>query len=95
MSPPTEAQQLSGLASLAGEEPPKLATLPQDALGKALLTLRLIGEAKARGASWATIAPLVGATDGKAAKAAAKRLARKTQAAVIRRDLAEQGKMGP
>ena len=90
MSLPTEAQQLYGLASLAGEEPPPLATLPSDALGKALLTLRLIGEAKGRGASWAQIAPLVGAENGQAAKAAAKRLARRTQAAVIQRDLAEQ-----
>jgi len=90
VSLPTEAGQLSGLASLAGEEPPKLASLPQDALGKALLTLRLIGEAKGRGASWAQIAPLVGAENGQAAKAAAKRLARRTQAAVIQRDLAEQ-----
>jgi hypothetical protein len=65
------------------------ATAPADALAALIATdpgaakAALIAEAKRRGATWAQIAPTIGAENGKAAKAEAKRLARKTQAAML------------
>ena len=67
---------------------------PADALTHALLQLRMIAEAKSRGASWAQIAATLGAPDGKAAKALAHKLARTAQRAVITRDLAAGGDDG-
>jgi hypothetical protein len=46
---------------------------------RAALTLRMIAEAKARGATWAQIATVTGSPDGKTAKRAAKALARQAQ----------------
>ena len=62
-----------------------------DPLTHALLQLRMIAEAKNRGASWNQIAATLGAPDGKAAKAMAHKLAREAQRAVITRDLAAGG----
>jgi hypothetical protein len=57
-----------------------------DPLTRALLQLRLIAEAKARGASWAQVAATLGAPDGKAAKKLARQLARAAQRGVLARD---------
>ena len=65
-----------------------------DPLTHALLQLRMIAEAKNRGASWNQIAATLGAPDGKAAKALAHKLARTAQRAVITRDLAAGGDDG-
>ena len=79
MIPAAEQDQISSLAAAS------------DPLTHALLQLRMIAEAKSRGASWAQIAATLGAPDGKAAKAMAHRLAREAQRAVIARDLAAAG----
>ena len=65
-----------------------------DPLTHALLQLRMIAEAKNRGASWNQIAATLGAPDGKAAKAMAHKLAREAQRAVIARDMAAGGGNG-
>ena len=81
----------------ADELPPPPASLcagPADPLTHALLQLRMIAEAKNRGASWNQIAATLGAPDGKAAKALAHKLARTAQRAVITRDLAAGGDDG-
>ena len=64
---------------------------PADALTHALLQLRMIAEAKSRGASWAQIAATLGAGSGKEAKAMAHKLARTAQRAVLARDIAAGG----
>ena len=74
----------------AGDRPSSIAAA-SDPLTHALLQLRMIAEAKSRGASWAQIAATLGAPDGKAAKALAHKLARTAQRAVIARDLAAGG----
>ena len=74
----------------AGDRPSSIAAA-SDPLTHALLQLRMIAEAKNRGASWAQIAATLGAPDGKAAKAMAHKLAREAQRAVITRDLAAGG----
>ena len=79
MIPAAEQDQISSLAAAS------------DPLTPALLQLRMIAEAKSRGASWAQIAATLGAPDGKAAKAMAHRLAREAQRAEIARDLAAGG----
>ena len=79
MIPAAEQDQISSLAAAS------------DPLTHALLQLRMIAEAKSRGASWNQIAATLGAPDGKAAKAMAHRLAREAQRAVIARDLAAAG----
>ena len=76
---PAAEDQLSPLAAAS------------DPLTHALLQLRMIAEAKSRGASWAQIAATLGAPDGKSAKAMAHKLAREAQRAVITRDLAAGG----
>ena len=82
MIPAAEQDQISSLAAAS------------DPLTHALLQLRMIAEAKSRGASWAQIAATLGAPDGKAAKAMAHRLAREAQRAVIARDMAAGGGNG-
>ena len=77
----------------AGDRPSSIAAA-SDPLTHALLQLRMIAEAKSRGASWAQIAATLGAPDGKAAKALAHKLARTAQRAVIARDLAAGGDDG-
>ena len=79
MIPAAEQDQISSLAAAS------------DPLTHALLQLRMIAEAKSRGASWAQIAATLGAPDGKAAKAMAHKLAREAQRAVIARDMAAGG----
>ena len=74
----------------AGDRPSSIAAA-SDPLTHALLQLRMIAEAKNRGASWNQIAATLGAPDGKAAKALAHKLAREAQRAVITRDLAAGG----
>ena len=83
MIPVAEQDKLSSLAAASA-----------DPLARALLQLRMIAEAKSRGASWAQIAATLGAPDGKAAKALAHKLARTAQRAVITRDLAAGGDDG-
>ena len=73
------------------DEVASLAAASADPLTRALLQLRMIAEAKSRGASWAQIAATLGAPDGKAAKALAHKLARTAQRAVIARDIAAGG----
>ena len=83
------------IASLpAGEDQPSFLAAASDPLTHALLQLRMIAEAKNRGASWNQIAATLGAPDGKAAKALAHKLARTAQRAVITRDLAAGGDDG-
>ena len=77
----------------AGDRPSSIAAA-SDPLTHALLQLRMIAEAKNRGASWNQIAATLGAPDGKAAKALAHKLARTAQRAVIARDLAAGGDDG-
>ena len=77
----------------AGDRPSSIAAA-SDPLTHALLQLRMIAEAKNRGASWNQIAATLGAPDGKAAKALAHKLARTAQRAVITRDLAAGGDDG-
>lgn len=75
-----EQDQLSSLAAASA-----------DPLTHALLQLRMIGEAKARGLSWAQVASALGAGSGKEAKVMAHKLARVAQRAVIARDMAAGG----
>ena len=82
MIPAAEQDQISSIAAAS------------DPLTHALLQLRMIAEAKNRGASWAQIAATLGAPDGKSAKAMAHKLARTAQRAVIARDLAAGGDDG-
>ena len=83
------------IASLpAGEDQLSSLAAASDPLTHALLQLRMIAEAKNRGASWAQIAATLGAPDGKSAKAMAHKLARTAQRAVIARDLAAGGDDG-
>ena len=77
----------------AGDRPSSIAAA-SDPLTHALLQLRMIAEAKNRGASWAQIAATLGAGSGKEAKAMAHKLAREAQRAVITRDLAAGGDDG-
>ena len=76
------------------DEISSLAAASADPLTRALLQLRMIGEAKARGASWNQVAATLGAGSGKEAKAMAHKLARTAQRAVIARDLAAGGDDG-
>ena len=76
------------------EDRPSSIAAASDPLTHALLQLRMIAEAKNRGASWNQIAATLGAPDGKAAKAMAHKLARTAQRAVITRDLAAGGDDG-
>jgi hypothetical protein len=73
MTPPSEADQIAGLAALAG-------TTPSPRLDRDLVMVRLIAEAKARGVSWAQIGSvLCGTPNGKLAKRYAKNLAKSAQ----------------
>ena len=86
MSAPTPDEEDQALASLAG------ASVPVD-VDRAVTRLRLIGDAREAGVPWASIGASLGGMSGKAAKAAAKRLARDT-----RRQLAaaqREGSIGP
>lgn len=81
MSPPTPEEEDQALASLTGTAVPP-------GLDRAVTRLRLIGDAREAGIPWARIGASLGGMSGKAAKAAAKRLARDTrrQLAAVQRD---------
>ena len=72
----TQPDHAEALAALLGVTP---GAIPDPAVA----TVAMIAEAKARGISWNQIAPAIGAPNGKAAKAAAKRLAKHANGALI------------
>lgn len=79
---PTVAEQLWGLAKLNKQD--KI-DVPFNVAKREMLMLKLIQEALNRGVTWANIGRvLVGRPDGKAAKRAAKQLARSTQRELLR-----------
>ena len=86
MTPPTEEERLASLGELAGNPG---ASLPDAALDRALLTLKLITEAKQRGISWAILAHSQGYPNGPACKASVKRLARWVQAELLKKEIRE------
>lgn len=79
MSPPTEAEIMAELASLAGETPGE--SEHADAMASAATKLTMIARAQSAGATWRSIAQATGAPNGKLAKREAKRLARKVRQA--------------
>jgi hypothetical protein len=68
--------QVKALSALLG-------LTPGSQMDPAVATVAMIREAKRRGLTWAQIAPALGAGNGKAAKAAAKRLAGAAQGAML------------
>lgn len=86
MSAPSDGGQDQALAGLAGVSVP-------DGVNRDVLRLDLIGRARENGVTWAAIGASLGGMNGKAAKAAAKRLARDTRrqlAAAVPGDVIEE-----
>lgn len=76
MSPPTPAEQVAALSDLAG-------WTPEPSMRRNLAFVYLIARSQANGATWAQIAGAIGAPNGKAAKAMAKRLAKGCQSQML------------
>lgn len=76
MTLPAPAQQISALSALAGWQ-------PDPSMRRNFAMVLLITRAKERGVTWNAIATAVGADNGKAAKAYAKRLAKGCQSALL------------
>ena len=75
-APADAGGQVKALSALLG-------LTPGSQMDPAVATVAMIREAKRRGLTWAQIAPALGAGNGKAAKAAAKRLAGAAQGAML------------
>ena len=79
---PTEAEQLTNLARMAGTNPP----MPEPGLQRDALRLQLAGEAIAAGATWAQVGAAMGYGGPKLAKAAVKRLQRRVRRETLKAD---------
>jgi hypothetical protein len=76
VTPPSPAAQVRALAELSG-------VTPDPGARRDVAMLMMITTAKQRGVTWAQIASATGHDSGPAAKAAAKRMARTAQQAVL------------
>lgn len=76
MTPPTTAEQSAALSALSGME-------LDSSQRRDVAYVMMIAEAQRRGVTWRQIASALGLPNGPAAKAAAKRLARSAQKAML------------